>query len=196
MTEVPRQGEAGYTTAAALVRLPGVPVSRSINGAVAGGVAAAIWAAQQPVDKRVFGSDYDDLAILGKAVTRGDEWPYVGLALHLVNGAIFGAVYAQLRPFLVGPAPLRGLTAALAQNLAFWPLGSLSDRHHPASKELVTLSGNRRALAQATWRHALFGVVVGVLEHRLNAQREAEPPFVPVSSNGHGNIERAATATA
>jgi hypothetical protein len=39
-------------------------------------------------------------------------------------------------------------------------------------------------------------VVLGVLEQRLNAQREAEPPFVPVSSNGHGNIERAATATA
>jgi hypothetical protein len=171
-------------------------VSRSINGAVAGGLAAAIWAAQQPLDKRVFGSDYDDLEILGKAVTRGNEWPYVGLAIHVANGAIFGAVYAQLRPFLVGPAPLRGLTAALAQNFAFWPLGALSDRHHPASGDLVKLEGNRRALAQATWRHALFGLVVGMLEHRLNAQREAEPPFVPVSSNGHGNIEQAATATA
>jgi hypothetical protein len=173
-----------------------VPVSRSINGALAGGVAAAIWAAQQPLDKRVFGSSYDDLEILGKAVTRGNEWPYIGLALHMVNGAVFGAVYAQLRPFLVGPAPLRGLTAAMAENFAFWPLGSLSDRHHPASKELVPLGGNRRAFAQASWRHALFGVVLGVLEQRLNAQREAEPPFVPVSSNGHGNIERAATATA
>jgi hypothetical protein len=58
------------------------------------------------------------------------------------------------------------------------------------------LSGSRRALAQATWRHALFGAVLGVLEHRLNARREAEPPFVPVSSNGHGNIEHAATAAA
>src|SRR3954447_6955355 len=108
MIEVPRRGEGGYTTAAPLVRLPGMPVSRSINGAVAGGVAAAIWAAQQPLDKRLFGTDYDDLAILGKAVTRGDEWPYVGLALHLVNGAIFGAVYAQLRPFLVGPRRCAG----------------------------------------------------------------------------------------
>jgi len=122
-----------------------VPVSRSINGALAGGVAAAIWAAQQPLDKRVFGSSYDDLEILGKAVTRGNEWPYIGLALHMVNGAVFGAVYAQLRPFLVGPAPLRGLTAAMAQHFAFWPLGSLSDRHHPASKELVPRGGCRPA---------------------------------------------------
>jgi hypothetical protein len=173
-----------------------MPVSRTINGALAGGVAAALWAAQQPLDKRLFRTDYDDLAILGKAVTRGSEWPAVGLALHLLNGAVFGAVYAQLRPFLVGPPPLRGLTAGLAENFASWPLTGIADRHHPASKELVKLGGNRRALAQATWRHALFGIALGVIEHRLNAQREAEPPFVPVSSNGHGNIERAATATA
>jgi hypothetical protein len=82
------------------------------------------------------------------------------------------------------------------EGFATWPLAGISDRHHPASKELVKLKGNGRALAQATWRHALFGVALGVIEHRLNAQREAEPPFVPVSSNGHGNIERAATATA
>jgi hypothetical protein len=68
--------------------------------------------------------------------------------------------------------------------------------HHPAKRELPKLSGNGRALAQATWRHALFGVVLGILEQRLNRSREAEPPFVPVSSNGHGNIERAATTAA
>jgi hypothetical protein len=173
-----------------------VPAGRSINGAVAGGLAAALWAAQQPLDKRVFGSGYDDLEILGKAVTRGSEWPFVGLALHVQNGALFGAVYSQLRPFLLGPPVLRGLTAALVQNFAFWPLGTLADRHHPAAGELVKLKGNRRVLAQATWRHALFGLVLGFVEHRLNAEREAEPPFVPVSSNGHGNIERAATTTA
>ena len=120
----------------------------------------------------------------------------MGLALHIQNGALFGAVYSQLRPFLVGPPALRGLSAGLAEHCALWPLGTLVDRHHPASRELVKLRGNRRAFAQAAWRHALFGLVVGVLEQRLNAQREAEPPFVPVSSNGHGNIERAATATA
>lgn len=179
-----------------LVRLTSVPVGRSLNGAVAGGVAAAIWAAQQPLDKRVFKSDYDDLAILGRAVTRGSEWPYVGLAIHIQNGALFGAVYAQLRPFLVGPAALRGLSAGLAEHVALWPLGALIDRYHPDSRQLVKLKGNRRAFAQAAWRHAVFGLVVGVLEQRLNSQRGAEPAFVPASSNGHGNIERAAAATA
>lgn len=170
--------------------------SRSINGAIAGGIAAALWAAQQPLDKRVFGVEYDDVQLLGKAVTRGAEWPAVGLAMHIGNGAAFGALYAQLRPFLFGPPVLRAVTAALAENFASWPLIGLAEQHHPAGRDLPKVAGNPKALAQATWRHFLFGAVLGVLEQRLNRSREAEPPFVPVSSNGHGNIERAATAAA
>jgi hypothetical protein len=170
--------------------------SRSLNGAIAGGLAAAIWAAQQPLDKRVFGVDYDDVELLGKAVTRGPEWPAVGLALHIGNGALFGAMYAQLRPFLFGPPVLRAISAAMAENLGSWPLLAVAENHHPAKSDLPKLAGNVRALAQATWRHALFGAVLGILEQRLNRSREAEPPFVPVSSNGHGNIEHAATAAA
>ena len=41
----------------------------------------------------------------------------------------------------------------------------------------------------------LFGVVLGELERRLNADRNEEPPPVPVSSNGHGNLEMAVGAT-
>jgi hypothetical protein len=170
--------------------------SRSLNGAIAGGLAAAVWAVQQPLDKRVFGVEYDDVELLGKAVTRGTEWPAVGLAIHLANGAAFGALYAQLRPFLFGPPVLRAVTAAMAENFGSWPLISVAEDHHPAKKDLPKVSGNARALAQATWRHLLFGAVLGVLEQRLNRSREAEPPFVPVSSNGHGNIEHAATAAA
>ncbi len=172
-----------------------VDLRRSVNGAIAGGVAAAVWAAQQPADKRVFGSGYDDVELLGKLVTRGDAWPIAGLALHVQNGAIFGAAYSQLRPFLPGPLVGRAVTMALAEHFALWPLGRLSDRYHPARKQLTPLTGNRRAFAQATWRHFLFGVVAGELERRLNAEREAdEPPPVPVSSNGHGNIEMAVGA--
>jgi hypothetical protein len=165
-----------------------------MNGALAGTVAAGVWAAQQPLDKRVFGCDQDDVELLGKLVTKGDAWPAAGLALHLQNGAVFGAAYSQLRPFIPGPAPLRAVLAAMTEHAALWPLGRLSDRHHPARGDLVALAGNRRALAQATWRHFLFGVVLGELERRLNAEDEFEPPEVPISSNGHGNIEHAAVA--
>jgi len=173
-----------------------MPSSRSLNGAIAGGIAAAVWAAQQPLDKRVFGVEYNDVELLGKAVTRGSEWPAVGVALHIGNGAAFGALYAQLRPFLFGPPVLRAVTAAMIENFASWPLINLAEEHHPAKSELPKIAGNPRALAQATWRHALFGAVMGVIEQRLNRRREAEPPFVPVSSNGHGNIEHAATTAA
>jgi hypothetical protein len=171
-------------------------LERTLNGAAAGALAAAVWAAQQPLDKRVFGSSYDDVELLGKLATRDSAWPAAGLALHLQNGAVFGALYANVRPFLPGPAVLRGVVAALVEHASLWPVVRLTDGRHPASRELPKLSGNRRALAQATWRHLLFGAVLGALERRLNSQDEFEPPEVPVDSNGHGNIEHAAVATA
>lgn len=167
-----------------------------MNGALAGALAAGVWAAQQPLDKRLFGSDYDDVELLGKLATRGDAWPLAGLALHLQNGALFGAAYAHTRAFIPGPTPVRGVLAAMVEHVGLWPLVRLTDSHHPARADLVALAGNRRALAQATWRHFLFGVVLGELERRLNAEDEYEPPSVPISSNGHGNIEQAAVGAA
>jgi hypothetical protein len=60
---------------------------------------------------------------------------------------------------------------------------------------LPTLQGNKRAFAQATVRHLIFGVVLGELERRLNAAPEPAPPpaAIDVSSNGHGSIEHAAS---
>jgi hypothetical protein len=171
-------------------------VRRSMNGALAGAVGAAVWAAQQPLDKRLFGSDYDDVELLGKLVTRDAGWPLAGLVLHLQSGALFGAVYAYARPFLPGPGPARGVAAAMAEHVGSWPLTRVTDRFHPSRGDLPALGGNRRAFAQATWRHLLFGVVMGELERRLNAEDEYEPPRVPVSSNGHGNLERAAVGAA
>jgi len=166
---------------------------RTANGALAGTLAAAVWAAAQPLDKRAFDTRYDDVELLGKLVTRGDAWPAAGLALHLANGAAFGAVYALLRPLFPGPPVIAGATAGLAEHVGLWPLGRLTDEYHPARKELEPLRGNRHAFAAATWRHLLFGVVLGELERRLNATGQFEPlENVPVSSNGHGNIERAA----
>src|ERR687896_779124 len=113
------------------VTLQAMRLERSVRGAAAGAVGAAVWAAQEPLDKRVFDVDYSDVEFLGKAVTRGDEWPAVGLAMHLANGAAFGAVYALAKPFLPGPPVAAAVSAALAEHLALWPLGKLADKHHP-----------------------------------------------------------------
>jgi hypothetical protein len=170
-------------------------LQRSIGGAVAGSLAAAVWAAQQPLDKRVFECDYDDVELLGKLVTRGREWPLIGLAMHMGNGALFGAIYSQLRPFAPGPPVATGVLAAMVEHLSSWPLVGLVDTHHPASRDLPKLWGNQRALLQATWRHALFGAVLGGLEALINDRSADEPPTIPFSSNGHGSIETAVTVS-
>ncbi len=138
----------------------------SLRGAVAGAVATAVMTAEQPLDKRMFDSKYDDVEILGKLVTRGDGWQPIGVALHVQNGAFFGAAYTRLKPSLPGPAVLRGLLVGLVEHVATWPMVALVDRYHPARKELPKLVANRRAFGQATIRHAVFGVVLGLLEAR------------------------------
>ena len=172
-----------------------VDVRRSLNGALAGGIAAAVWAAQQPLDKRAFRSRYDDVELLGKAVAKGDGWQLPGLLMHIQNGATLGASYAQMRRFLPGPPVVQGVGVALAEHLTLWPLVALTDRYHPRRRELPELSGNGRAFWQAFYRHALFGVVLATLEAHLNSDVEEEPEPVPASSNGHGDIKLAVGAT-
>jgi hypothetical protein len=170
-----------------------IDVGQTARGALAGAVAAGVWAAQSPLDSRVFGVTHLDQELLGKWITRGRGWHPIGWALHVANGALFGAVYANLAPRLPLPRWARGAAAGLAEHLATWPLVSVVDRVHPARDDLPTLAGSGRAFAQATWRHVLFGAVLGELERRLNAPTDDDPPLAAptVSSNGHGNIEHA-----
>jgi len=155
--------------------------TRTLRGALAGTVAAAVWYAQQPLDRRVFGVDHDDAELLGRLVARGrPEAQAFGVAIHLQNGAAFGAVYAQVAPSLPGPAWLRGPLAGLLEHVATWPAMALID---PA------LFRDPRAFAQSAWRHALFGAVLGELERRLNPPAaELEPvDSAAAASNGHGS---------
>ena len=140
----------------------------SLRGGVAGAVATVVMTLEQPLDKRLFDSSYDDVEILGKLVTRGDDWQLIGWVLHVQNGAILGAAYARLKPSLPGPAVLRGLLVGLIEHVATWPMTVLVDRYHPARRELPKLAANPRAFSQATIRHAVFGVVLGLLDDALN----------------------------
>ena len=165
--------------------------TRTIRGALAGAAAAAVWAAQQPLDQRVFEVAYDDVELLGRFVTDGPAAYPIGLALHLANGAVFGAVYANAARALPVPAVLRGPLAGLAEHLATWPGTAALTRVHPASGDLPELWGSGRAFAQATWRHLLFGAVLGELERRLNPPDSEPRPIDPAAaaSNGHGSAE-------
>jgi hypothetical protein len=150
--------------------------SRTLRGALAGSAAAAVWHAQQPLDQRVFRCGYDDPALLARLAGGGYA---LGSVLHLANGAVFGALYANVASRLPGPPVLRGTLAGLAEHAATWPAMFLVE---PA------LARSARGFLQSAWRHALFGFVLGELEQRLNGPEELQPVSdAAVASNGHGS---------
>jgi len=140
-------------------------VSGRLRSAAAGATAATVWALQEPVDQRLLRCDYSDVAVLGKAVTRGSRWRAAGLAIHALNGALFGLSHHEVRRVVPVGSRKLALGMALAEHVALYPLCYLIDRYHPARGEpgVPPLLTNPRAFAQATWRHALFGTVLGRL---------------------------------
>src|SRR3954462_14277897 len=85
-------------------RTMALDTTRTLRGALAGAAAAAVWAAQQPLDKRVFVVHSDDAELLGGLVARGAPEYRVGLAIHLADGALFGPVYVNVARSLPVPA--------------------------------------------------------------------------------------------
>jgi len=123
-------------------------MSPRVRAAAAGSVAAVVWGLQEPLDQRVFGCDYSDVLFLG----RGHR--SVGFLVHAANGALFGVAFDAVRRRVDVDQRRLALALALGEHLALWPFISLVDR------SLVT---SPRAFAQATYRHALFGFVLGRL---------------------------------
>jgi hypothetical protein len=165
----------------------GVPTQRRFRAAAAGAAAATVWALLESIDQRIFRCDYSDIAVLGKGVTRGRHWRSAGFALHSLNGAAFGMAFDALRRRMpVDPRRL-ALGMALAEHVSLYPLCYFVDRYHPARGEegVPLLLTNRRAFAQATARHAVFGLVLGQLV-------KAEEP--PVAARQESRRRRAAAS--
>jgi hypothetical protein len=125
---------------------------------LAGAAAAAAWAAAEPPLGKLFRTSYSDVELLA-GLTRTS--PAAALALHVANGAVFGAVFERLR----WRGPLRGAIAAQAENLLLWPGMAVAQRVHPScrSGEWPPLFTDRRVFAYEATVHALFGVVLGLL---------------------------------
>ena len=135
------------------------------RAALAGAAAATVWAVLEPLDMRLLRSDYSDVAVLGKALTRGPSWRLAGFALHAANGVVFGLAFEELRARVPVPPRRLAVAMALGEHLTLYPLCWFIDRYHPARGEpgIPPLLTNPRAFAQATWRHLLFGTVLGRL---------------------------------
>jgi hypothetical protein len=123
-------------------------MSPRVRAAAAGSVAAVVWGLQEPLDQRIFGCDYSDVLFLG----RGHR--SVGFVVHAANGALFGLAFDAVRRRVDVDQRELALALALGEHLALWPFIGFIDRR------LVT---SPRAFAQATYRHALFGFVLGRL---------------------------------
>ena len=120
----------------------------SIRAAAAGAAAATVWGLLEPLDQRLFGCAYSDVELVGLGRRR------VGFVVHAANGALFGLAFAAIsrraamEPRRLAPA------LALAEHAATWPLLLVLDRRVAVSP---------RAFAQGTYRHALFGLLLGRL---------------------------------
>ena len=141
-------------------------MTRRLRSAAAGAVAATVWGLAEPLDQRLLRCDYSDVAVLGKAVTRGPR-----LAARRASRCTrrtarsFGLAFDELRRRTIVPPRRLAVGMALAEHTALYPLCALIDRYHPARGEpgIPPLLTNPRAFAQATWRHLLFGTVLGRL---------------------------------
>lgn len=139
-------------------------MNRLARGAAAGLLGIAAWIPAMAVDKRLTGSPYDDVTLLGTLVAPDASAKSVGLLMHAVNGAAFGVVYGLfLDKRLPGRPWLRGLIAATIECASLSTLTPLLDRWHPGVRAGRTgKTATPVAIAQAFWRHAVFGAVLGV----------------------------------
>jgi hypothetical protein len=119
-----------------------------LRAAIAGAAAATLWGLLEPLDRRLFRCDYSDVELVGFGHRR------LGFAVHAANGAVFGLVFESVRRRVPVEDRRLAVGMALGEHVALWPLLLLL-------KPRVAASG--RAFVQGTFRHALFGVLLGRL---------------------------------
>jgi hypothetical protein len=117
-------------------------MSPRLRAAAAGAVAATVWGLQEPLDRRIFRTDYSDVRLVG------------GLPVHALNGALFGLAFDVARRRTSIDQRRLAVGSALVEHTVLWPLMALFDRE---------LAASPRAFAQGLYRHALFGLVLGRL---------------------------------
>ena len=142
-------------------------MGRLARGFACGVAAAAVWAAAEPVLRRVTRTDYSDVRLIGDALPGDSQLP--GVALHCLNGGMFGAAFSAL-----GLSGVRqGVLVAELEGAGLWPLTILVDRYHPTvrSGEWAPVSRDPRAFGHSALGHLVFGATLGALTSRSAATR-------------------------
>ena len=153
-------------------------VSPRARAALAGALAATrLGPAIEPLDKRLLRCDYSDVAVLGKAVTRGPLWRPIGLALHAANGAAFGLAFDEVH----------------RRDAACLPRGSPSGWRSPSTSRCIRSPGSSTATTPPAARTGsrrssptrarssrrpggtrLFGVLLGWFAARAGVEGQPE----------------------
>jgi hypothetical protein len=136
-------------------------MGRTFKAAAAGVVAAGIWAASEPLLRRHTHAVHSEPRLVGGVLAPEPFTAPVGLAVHLVNGAIFGVAFHRLG----GRGVVQAVAAAQLENALLWPALIVFDDLHPdvRSGAWPPLLTDRRALAHEVAGHVVFGVVLGAL---------------------------------
>lgn len=131
-------------------------------------MAAAAWAAAEPLARPLHGTSYSDVRLLGRPLSRR-RWRLAGTAVHLANGAAAGVVLHRLGV----RGPRRAVALFQAESVALWPLMAAVDRWHPdrRSGAWPPLLRNGRVFAYEAAMHLVFGAVLGVLLRDGRARR-------------------------
>jgi hypothetical protein len=134
---------------------------RALRAGAAGATAAAVWVAVEPAWRRAFRGPHRELRLVGRMLAPEAAWKPVGLAVHLMNGAMFGIAFDRLG----GRGVRQAVIAAQAENAVLWPTMLIVDRLHPdvRSGDWPPLARNPRVAAQEVASHIVFGVVLGSL---------------------------------
>src|SRR6185295_16931306 len=91
-------------------------IEGDLRAALAGMSAAVVWATAEPALRRLFGTPYGDVRLIGAPLS-GRHWRLVGTTIHVLNGAAAGIAFRRLglRGWKVGVA------AAQFESAALWP---------------------------------------------------------------------------
>lgn len=144
-------------------------IHRSAAGIVAGLVAGVAFLVAMALDMALVRNKANDLRLLAGMVPGGGRiWPLLGTAMHMVNGALLGAVYAHVEDQFPGPGWMKGTVFGLVENMFLWPVITLLDRIHPEIERGTLEPFNRRVpFMQEIFRHIVYGAVLGWVYEQL-----------------------------
>jgi hypothetical protein len=143
--------------------------------AISGLSAGAAFVAVLEADLRLTGRNVDDLMVLGSPfVAEPAQARALGGAIHAVNSLALASLYAMLERRLPGPAWLKGVVFANAENLILYPVTRFEDLHPAIRTGLVDRYFTWPAFWQSVPRHIVYGLVLGVLYERLKSEQETE----------------------